>query len=831
MNIAIDVQGILSSNSRKRGIGRYSISQFSAIFKKDTENHYFLFNPYKEDDTLSEFTEAYSNVSQISFYTGKKNFMIINPEMRELFGEIVKKFINDYEIDLFYFTSPFDEWDIYDREWYRSVKIAVTVYDLIQLINKKIYLRDEKILDEYMKGISLLKDADLIFAISENTKNDVMKLLNIDSKKICVIYAGADEIFKRIELPDNIRQALLEKYGIKKKFIMCTSGAARRKNNEKLIEAFGKLPKHIKEEYQLVLTCDMEESYKNKMRAIAKKNHVAQNVIFTGYVPEDDLIKLLNSAYIFAFPSQYEGFGLPVVEAMACGVPVLTSENSSLGEIARNCAVLVDPFSLKSISEGLESMLTKADLNGLIKKGYEEVKKYSWGATAEKTLDVLHGIKYEKKTATVNKIAVFTPLNPLQSGISDYSEDLINSMSKRCAIDIFIDDKYTPTIQFPENVRILNHKKFENMRQEYDVYLYQMGNSIFHTYMLDYIKKFGGTVVLHDYNLHFLLYHISLKHFELDFKKYLEYFEEDYKDSDEAKEYLSSLKTGGSGPRIEEFQLNGTVTNYADRIIVHSDYAKRKLLDNNIDLKVAKIESYAKPLDCSNAAQIREAFKIHQDDIIVAVFGHLSRNKRIDKVVNAFGEVLKEKKDAKLIFVGKPDPWAQQYFKDLFNGPEAQYLKKSITTTGYTKMEQFLDYMRIADICINLRFPHNGETSASASRILAAGKPLIVSNVGTFMEIPDECCIKIDVDGLEERNLKNSIIELIDNPEKGEELRRMAMQYAAENLNIEKISEQYMKFFISYKPQISIDKYISKISETYPSDNYYSIAETVAFLK
>ncbi len=831
MNIAIDIQALLSKNSRNRGVGNYTYSHINKMLEIDPLNNFFLFNPYKKDKSTDKIISGHSNVEHIYFYTGKNQCMITDIKLRDAFGNLVKKFISDYEIDIFYFTSVFDEWDIYEKEWFEGVKTAVTVYDVIPYIYREKYLNDEKKLKRYMKGVFVLEEADMIFAISEHTRNDLINYLGIDAEKIHVIYAGINDIFTRISISNDERESIIKKYGITKKFILSVSGAEPRKNIDGLIDAFGKLPNEIKDQYQLIIVCHMDRSYRNHIETLVHKNKLQKNLVLTGYISEEDLLVLFNLAYVFALPSKYEGFGLPVVEAMACGVPVLTSDNSSLAEIASGCAVLVDPLSKKSIMSGLKRILVEEDLSELSKKGYFKAKEYSWEQTASKTIREIKKMVQRSPKIEVTKIAVFTPLNPIQSGISDYSEDLIAEMSKKCDIDIFIDDGYVPTNIFSDNVEVFNHKKFVQKRNDYSQYIFHVGNSVYHTYMFDYIQKYGGIVVLHDYNLHFLFYHLSIEKKQLNLNKYKVYLKEDYPNEKEAQEKIIKVKNNWSESLLLEIELNGTVTNYADKIIVHSDFAKKKLLLKNINFNVCKIPSYAKIIDNSNIQLARERFGYSNDDIIIATLGHQTKNKRINKIINTFSKIYKQYNNARLILVGKPDAWVEQFLTGLFNDKQTSWLKDVINITGYTSMEDFVDYLRISDICINLRFPHNGETSASAARILAAGKPLIVSNIGTFKEIPDNCCIKIAVNAEEENQMYSAILDLIENPDKKESLGANAYRYAETELNISKIAKDYTECINKECFGANIESFINIIKEEYPNENFYKLSETLAYLK
>ncbi|WP_042165731.1 glycosyltransferase family 4 protein [Paenibacillus gorillae] len=635
MNIAIDVLAILGPDSKNRGIGNYTTSHLKKMFELDKENRYFLINFY-EDTSLKDILNYSDNVSEHYFYLGSDGFLGKEIAFNSILGGIVKKFIQENDIQVYYFTSPVDSLISYDIEWFSEIQTVATLYDIIPYVFKERYLTDKTTYKRYMAQMNNLKRMDKLLAISKNAKDDFIKHFNVHSSKVDVIYAGTDECYRKIEISSLELQELKNRYGIEQKYIMCTGGDDDRKNISKLIEAYAKMPQSLINEYQLVIACKLSKQSEERYYVEAAKFKVRERVILTNFVPLDHLIQLYNLAHIVAFPSQYEGFGLPVVEAMACGTPVLTSNNSSLGEIAEGAAVLVDPFNTKDMTRGLVEILQEADLEYLIHKGTERVKMFTWDMVAQSTITSINSIKItEVITVSENKkkIAFFTPLPPLKSGISDYSVDILNELSKYFVIDVFIDKNYKPDCHLADTITVYDHGKFKSRENNYQEIIYQMGNSEYHAYMLDYIKENPGTLVLHDYNLHGLLFHlVSTKENIEQYKKYLY---EDY-DKEQVNRYVNDFQSGKVPPRLYEIPSNGIVTNYSNKIIVHSDYAKRLLLEKDIQRNVKKIESYAEIKELDSIAEARTKLNINQDNIVLSAFGHIHETKRIMPVLKAF---------------------------------------------------------------------------------------------------------------------------------------------------------------------------------------------------
>lgn len=258
-------------------------------------------------------------------------------------------------------------------------KKITMVHDMAHLACREtVRLKTRKWLDLTLK--SSCRRADMIIAVSEFSKMEIMKYLSIPERKITVIHPGVNlELFHSNYDTEDIER-VKRKYGIERDYILYLGTIEPRKNLQRLIEAYHLLlDKHGAEKMpQLVLAggkgwlCD--EIYKS-----AEKVSVKSKVLFTGYIGEDESPLLLSGAEFFCFPSIYEGFGIPPVEAMACGTPVLSANVASLPEILEEQAVYVDPFSAESIAEGMEKLLTDQELQeDLRQKGLLYVKRYDW---------------------------------------------------------------------------------------------------------------------------------------------------------------------------------------------------------------------------------------------------------------------------------------------------------------------------------------------------------------------------------------------------------------------------------------------------------------------
>lgn len=275
-------------------------------------------------------------------------------------------------------------------------KTVVTIHDVTPLVFPQLFPIGKKGIVKWQIQKLLAKHMDAIITDSESSKTDIMRLLHISKEKIHVVYLAAAATFGPQEKQKSL--PIVEKYNLPKEFVLYVGDATPNKNLPRLIDAMSAL--HI----PLVMvgkTLGEERHSKNPwdkdilyVQAKAKEN---KNIILLGFVSHEDLIGLYNSAKVFVMPSLYEGFGLPVLEAMACGCPVVTTKVGSLPEIAGDAAVYVDAYDAEAIGKGvLDVMKNKNAQKELSAKGLIQAKKFSWEKTAKQTLDVYEKVLAEK---------------------------------------------------------------------------------------------------------------------------------------------------------------------------------------------------------------------------------------------------------------------------------------------------------------------------------------------------------------------------------------------------------------------------------------------------
>lgn len=352
-------------------MGKKIIVNGSIIHEKPTGLGIYAINIIKEL-SKDENVEVYSpvdiegvGVKKISKYV-KPSYKKIGGFMRFLWTQIVLPFKGEKD-DIIY--HPFQYLSFFSKK-----KQIITIHDFIPVYYPNV-AKHQNIYYKYIMP-TLIKKAYKIICISENTKKDLISLYDVDIDKVKVIYNGYDEnLFNNKE----INEGITKKYKLNKPYMVMVGAGYSHKNLEVVIEAF----KNLKEQVNLELVIVGGNSdYIVKLKEMVKKYQLG-NITFTGYVSDEDLKDLYGNSEAFLYPTLYEGFGLPILEAQACGTAVICSNNSSLPEVYGDSAVSFNPTDVNSVENAIKILIKDNELREkLIKKGYKNIKRFSWGKTA-----------------------------------------------------------------------------------------------------------------------------------------------------------------------------------------------------------------------------------------------------------------------------------------------------------------------------------------------------------------------------------------------------------------------------------------------------------------
>ncbi len=391
------------------------------------------------------------------------------------------------------------------------------------------------------------------------------------------------------------------------------------------------------------------------------------------------------------------------------------------------------------------------------------------------------------------KIAWFSPLSPVPSGISDYSEELLPSLARHASIDIYIDPSYTPSnsgIVRSFTVRRFDPEAFK--AEDYDRIVYHMGNDFSaHRYIHEAMRRFPGVVVLHDLVL--MGFYAARQRAGRDFPGFIRFLQQFYPD----KAAWIGEQCDGRYPfplwesrMALELPMNEEVCRLAEGVIAHSQFvmARLGLPDGKPAAVIPHHGHSTRPFD---RGAIRSGLGVKPEHILLVSTGYVTRNKRYGQVLDVLKELGRD--GLRYLIVGRDD-----------DGLLPRLLsagRQDVLTRGFAPLAEMEGLIAAADIGINLRNPTMGESSGSLLRMLSYGLPVIVSDCGSYSEIPDHCAIKIGTGIDEKEMLKAFIAALADSPDLRAALGREAARHAGETCGIDRCADMYAAFLRDMRPE------------------------------
>jgi glycosyltransferase involved in cell wall biosynthesis len=502
----------------------------------------------------------------------------------------------------------------------------------------------------------------------------------------------------------------LTKFGVRKPFVFYVGGPDFRKNMIGLMRGFSAIPTELRRSYQLVIGYNATPEERQEILLAAKSAGVDEGVVLTGFISDKDLAALYNLCDLFPFPSLYEGFGLPVLEAMSCGAATIASNVSSIPEILPRRDCLFDPQNAEDIGRVITSVLQDEDFRQSLRRyGIERAKEFSWKRTAKLALDAFenaHQVKAQRTRIGVpvqakSKLAYFSPLPPAKSGISSYSAELLPYLADHFEIDAYVDDYSSK-----ENIQgagvVHEHTLYPRQAEKYFATLYQVGNSPYHHYMRPYMRDYRGVATVHDAFLGHLSHDPGR---DAEFCKLAVQMH-----GGEARKILmaSADYEQASHAAIRQLTCSRLYFEQSLGAITHSRFAKQ-LIENTASLKVApavrvipQLRSAEEPSCESSRRMARSRLSLGLDGTYVASFGHLASTKSIIQIVNAFQTSnIGSRQNNRLLLVGELEggSYGRLVREAIAAGPAAS----RISVTGFVDEATYKLYLEAADIAIQLR--------------------------------------------------------------------------------------------------------------------------------
>lgn len=385
------------------------------------------------------------------------------------------------------------------------------------------------------------------------------------------------------------------------------------------------------------------------------------------------------------------------------------------------------------------------------------------------------------------RVAYFSPLPPLHTGIADYSSELIAELGRHVDLELVVDRGYRPDREISDRYAVTEVREFlrRPVEERGDIALYHLGNHApFHGYVYESLFSWPGVVVLHEVMIHRLIRGLT---FEAN--KPLAYVEEmGYCAGASAAAVARREVRGGIGFDVWRYPLFEHAIDASRSVIVHGDYARRRVLASRPTAHVRVVPHHlslpSRP--SAEATAVRERYGVPPDALLIASFGLATAQKRLDRALAAVKRLRRKLPHVMYMIGGEvaPDPGLARMLEDAAS--------EGVIVTGRLPLADMLDLMESCDIALNLRFPTGGETSGTLIRLLGLGKPVVVNDVGAFSDIPDDCCVKVEIDGFESEVFYALLCRLAFNPGLRRRIGENARRWVRETHSIERSVAGYL---------------------------------------
>jgi glycosyltransferase involved in cell wall biosynthesis len=739
--VLVDVQATQSASHRDRGVARYTAELAAALWRGSRELvHSFLLNPDLAPPGAIEPLVASGRVA----YSDRGDFTAAR---------------------LLHVCSPIELDVPIGRLWPaaaagRGLRLVVTLYDLIPEIFADRYLQDPGLRRRYRARLELVRAADLVLAISEQTARDAVERLGLHPDRVVVVGAAASELYARPESRDAaLAAARAAVPGLEARFVLYTAGMDDRKNFQGLFRAWGRLPAAVRDAWQLVMVCGMDDPTRNHLVHLARGVGIESRLLLTGYVPDAVLRLLYQSTDLFVFPSLYEGYGLPVAEAMASGARVIGSATSSVGELLVPEAQF-DPARDDAIAGAIERALTSEPTRAVLDEQSRRPVP-DWDAVGTQVADAYRELLDRPHPAARRRprVAFVTPLPPAPTGIADFSYRLLAELRAHCDVHAFADGErhVDPDLgppRAPDGVDVRPARflgEHERALGGFDCVVYCLGNSEFHGYALAQLRRRSGVVLAHEVRL------TDLYALTAD---------------------IPGAVPGGPPERVsaEDAERNGVlmaaeIVELSDCFVVMSQYAAARV---RLDLDPVLADRVA-VLPFAGRDVVARPTPNEARGPIVASFGIVNEVKQNTLLVRALAAVAARVPDVSAALVG---PCADAEREHLTKLAAELGVADRVTITGAVPDAEYDAWLDRVAIAVQLRRAANGECSATVADCLAAGVVPIVTGIGALRDLPVGAVVPVSpaVTGAE---LGETVGDLLEDPGRRRALVAAGRSYAA----------------------------------------------------
>ncbi|NNE10921.1 MAG: glycosyltransferase [Ilumatobacter sp.] len=714
--IVFDLQAVQSAAHGERGIARFV------------------------SDVASTLATEHPGVVDVFAWNDQLPFV---PRLDALgLGDRLRPFseLRDREVDVLHVNSPFELLEYGDVGVpVRPRRTVVTCYDLIPYRFPHRYLTDPVTNGRYRTRLGMLASADAVVTDSQSAADDVHELLGVARRRLTVIGGGVGPQFvpPTTTLEERMDELRAEIPGLLPNFVLVPTGMDWRKNVEGAIEAFGLLPAELRDRHQLVLACKVDEHQRAWIDGLAEGAGVADRLVVTGFVSDETLVLLYQTTELVLFPSFYEGFGLPVVEARACGARVVCSNASSLPEVLRDERATFNPWVVEEIAEVLERALGDASFAAELDRVPDA--GFTWSQAAERLVGVYDGLREPAvgsaaPSKPAKRLGIVTLMPPTPSGVADHSKRMIDAIHEHVDgvdVSVFVEQTATWSAELPYSVHELATLIPRWQTGELDAVLYCFGNNRWHRPFYPLMRIVPGHAFLHDVRL--------LGAFD---QRRLNELARDLYDGNPDGDALFAQPIARS----------------AMSVLVQSAHAAELVAADGGGLAID-----VGPHPCE---VVTDATLIVDEGLPWVVSAGIADETKLSDVVADAMRLLVREGRARAAIVGL----GGDRFADDGDG---------IVVTGQVGAGEFDEWLRRASVLVQLRGVTNGESSGVAAHALARGVPLIVSDLGAMAELPADTAVRVAPD-VTASALATSISALLDDPDRRTAMRSAGLAFAAE---------------------------------------------------
>ncbi len=765
MRIVVDLQACQTA-SRARGIGRYALAFVDALLRNRGSREILLMLNAAHPDSVESLRSRFSAV------VGADHVVVFDTPLpvaehdsandwRARASEHIREgFLASLAPDVVLVSSLCEGFVDDATTAIRSASSwtsAAVLYDLIPLFRPET-LPGAASRRWYDRKLESLRRADVLLAISGHARAEAMSGLGLPAERVSVISAAADGCFAAAAHDARPPQRLLLHWGIRRPFVLYVGGFDERKNVAGLVAAYAGLPASVRDHHQLVLAGWMDDDARRQLlRLCAAQGLRDREVVLTGYLDDNEMAAFYRSCSAFVFPSFHEGFGLPVLEAMSSGAPVIASRATSIPELVGRDDALFDPMDSGDIGQLLAKVLTApAFRESLRSHGTERATGYSWDRTATLALEALDQAVAGTKgaspqadsrsgaAAVAPRLAYVSPLPPERTGVAGYSAELLGPLARHYRIELVTDQSAVDLPDAIARMPVRSTEWFESNGDAFDRVLYQIGNSPFHCRMFELMKRHPGTAVLHDFYLGSVANWMDASGTAPGALSRWLFESHGYP-------ALVALAAEGAAAVADRYPCNWPVVSRAAGIIVHSTAAldMARHWYNSPEHEWRRINQVHALPRLQQRESARAAIGVAPDEILICSFGFLDSTKLSHRLLAAWlGSGLVANPKCRLVFVGENHGGA-------FGAGIAQAIAGSLASnririTGFVDAVAYEHYLNAADVAVQLRGVTRGETSRAVLDCLAHGLPLIVNATGALTELPDGVTLRLDAEFADE---------------------------------------------------------------------------------